>query len=227
MQVVFVADFFSDQILGGAESNDSVLISYLESNNFNVVKKHSAHCTLQALQAYKDEFFIISNFVGLSEASKQYITENCNYIIYENDHKYVATRDPSKFKNFDIPSAQVVNYHFYNKAKKVIVLSQICKDVLEKNKSVKQLKGDSRPFFKQHDRKYALECCRYVDRVIIFDEKTPYNLIKQLKPDIIVKGGDYRKEDVVGHDIAEVRIFNFVEGYSTSKVLKAQENNDV
>ena len=41
MQVVFVADFFSDQILGGAESNDSVLISYLESNNFNVVKKHS------------------------------------------------------------------------------------------------------------------------------------------------------------------------------------------
>lgn len=133
MQVVFVADFFSDQILGGAESNDSVLISYLESNNFNVVKKHSAHCTLQALQAYKDEFFIISNFVGLSEASKKYISENCNYIIYEHDHKYVATRDPSKFKNFDIPSEQVVNYNFYNKAKKVIVLSQICKDVIEKN----------------------------------------------------------------------------------------------
>ena len=98
---------------------------------------------------------------------------------------------------------------------------------LNSDKSVKQLKGDSRPFFKQHYSKYALECCRYVDRVIIFDEKTPYNLIKQLKPDIIVKGGDYRKEDVVGHDIAEVRIFNFVEGYSTSKVLKAQENNDV
>ena len=51
---------------------------------------------------------------------------------------------------------------------------------LNSDKSVKQLKGDSRPFFKQHDRKYALECCRYVDRVIIFDEKTPYNLIKQL-----------------------------------------------
>jgi len=92
---------------------------------------------------------------------------------------------------------------------------------LNSDRSVKDLKGDNRPFFKQCDRKYALECCKYVDRVIIFDEKTPYNLIKQLKPDIIVKGGDYRKEDVVGHDIAEVRIFNFVEGYSTSKVLKA------
>ena len=78
---------------------------------------------------------------------------------------------------------------------------------INSDESIKNLKGPSRPVFSVEDRKFMLESCKYVDGVVIFEEDTPYNLIKQLKPDIIVKGGDYRKEDVVGHDIAEVRIF--------------------
>ena len=96
---------------------------------------------------------------------------------------------------------------------------------LNSDKSVKKLKGESRPFNNQKDRKFALESCRYVDHVMIFDETTPYNLINQLKPDIIVKGGDYKKKDVVGHDIATVKIFKFVKGYSTTNVLKDKERN--
>jgi len=98
---------------------------------------------------------------------------------------------------------------------------------LNSDQSVKTLKGDSRPFFSEQDRKFALESCKYVDHVVIFQEETPYNLIKRLKPDIIVKGGDYKKKDVVGHNLAKVKIFKFVKGYSTTKVLEEKEENNV
>jgi len=87
------------------------------------------------------------------------------------------------------------------------------------DESVKNLKGPDRPFFSQEDRVFALMSCKYVDSVIVFEEDTPYGLIKELRPDIIVKGGDYSREDVVGCDLSEVQIFNFVEGYSTTKIL--------
>ena len=90
---------------------------------------------------------------------------------------------------------------------------------LNSDSSVASLKDPNRPFFSQEDRRFALESCRYVDRVVIFEEETPYDLIKMINPDIIVKGGDYKKKDVVGYDLAEVKIFNFIEGYSTTKVL--------
>jgi len=95
---------------------------------------------------------------------------------------------------------------------------------LNDDKSVKELKGETRPFFSEQDRKFALECCRYVDHVILFEEETPYNLIKKLAPDIIVKGGDYKKDEVVGHDLADIEIFNFIEGYSTTKTLEEKED---
>ena len=58
----------------------------------------------------------------------------------------------------------------------------------------------------------------------IFEEDTPYNLIKQQKPDIIVKGGDYNINGVVGNDLAEVHIFEFINGYSTTKIIKNISN---
>ena len=85
---------------------------------------------------------------------------------------------------------------------------------------VRCLKGVGRPYNNEADRKLVLEACRFVDEVIIFDEQTPWELIKRVKPDIVVKGGDYRKEDVVGNDLAEVKIFNFVDGYSTTGILE-------
>jgi len=94
---------------------------------------------------------------------------------------------------------------------------------LNSDASVRKLKGRSRPHFTQKDRKFMLQSCRYVDRVIIFDEDTPYNLIKSVKPDIIVKGGDYKEEEVVGNSLAEIKIFNYVEGYSTTSILGGVE----
>lgn len=90
---------------------------------------------------------------------------------------------------------------------------------LNSDKSVRKLKGPTRPVNNQEDRKKALESLKFVDEVVIFDEDTPYNLIQQLKPDIITKGGDYKAEFVVGNDLAIVVIIPFTDGYSTSKIL--------
>lgn len=91
---------------------------------------------------------------------------------------------------------------------------------LNTDASVKRLKGDERPINDQTTRKEQLELISTVDEVILFDEDTPYNLIKQLKPDLIVKGGDYTVEEIVGHDLAPVHIVATVENYSTSDTLK-------
>jgi D-beta-D-heptose 7-phosphate kinase/D-beta-D-heptose 1-phosphate adenosyltransferase len=71
----------------------------------------------------------------------------------------------------------------------------------------------------ENDRKRILEALRYVDEVVIFEEDTPYELILRLKPDFIVKGGDYRAHEVIGSDLCEVRIFETVDGYSTTEFI--------
>ena len=93
---------------------------------------------------------------------------------------------------------------------------------LNSNSSVRGLKGETRPFFDEKDREFALRSCRFVDEVFVFPEDTPLNLITSLQPDIIVKGGDYNPEEVVGSGLCEVRIFNYIEGYSTTKVLESK-----
>ena len=95
---------------------------------------------------------------------------------------------------------------------------------INSDKSVKKLKGVTRPINNQEDRKFLLESLECVDRVIIFDEETPYRLINEIKPDIIVKGGDYKIADVIGNDICKVKIFNYVKGYSTTKTIQDTSN---
>lgn len=86
--------------------------------------------------------------------------------------------------------------------------------------SITRLKGEGRPINNQEIRKFNLECVRFVDEVMIFEEDTPLELMKSLKPDIIVKGGDYEICSVVGSDIFDTRIFKYVEGFSTTKQLE-------
>lgn len=95
---------------------------------------------------------------------------------------------------------------------------------LNSDQSVKKLKGNTRPINNQQDRKIILESLKYVDEVILFEEETPYKLIKKIKPNIIVKGGDYTVEQVVGNDISEVVIFNYLNGYSTTQIIENISN---
>ena len=91
---------------------------------------------------------------------------------------------------------------------------------INSDSSVKRLKGDLRPINDQNTRKEALLELGFVDDVVIFEEDTPYEAIKEIQPDVIVKGGDYTVEQVVGNDIAKVEIFPTVKGYSTTKTIE-------
>ena len=91
---------------------------------------------------------------------------------------------------------------------------------LNSDDSVRRLKGTERPINTEKDRKFILESIKYIDEVLIFNEDTPYELIKHVKPSIIVKGGDYTESTVVGADLAEGKIFKFIDGYSTTKIIE-------
>lgn len=91
--------------------------------------------------------------------------------------------------------------------------------------SVRRLKGEHRPINDENSRKQVIASLFFVSAVVIFDEDTPYELIKKVQPDVLVKGGDYKPEQVVGADIVQarggqVRILDFVEGYSTTAIEK-------
>ena len=92
---------------------------------------------------------------------------------------------------------------------------------LNSDRSVKALKGEGRPINMQMDRAYILAALEAVDYVVVFDEDTPYDLIKAIEPHVLVKGGDYEGKDVVGQDIAdELKLVQFVDGKSTTKTIE-------
>lgn len=91
--------------------------------------------------------------------------------------------------------------------------------------SVKKIKGPNRPINNEDDRAYLLDNLKSVDYVIVFEEDTPYNLIKEIIPDLLVKGGDWKEDDIIGSDVVkenggEVKSLNFVENYSTTSVIE-------
>jgi len=92
---------------------------------------------------------------------------------------------------------------------------------INSDRSIRSIKGPGRPVNPEGDRKYILESVKYVDKVIIFDEETPLRLISDINPDIIVKGGDYKIAEVVGHKLAEVKIFDYLNEYSTTKIIES------
>lgn len=93
------------------------------------------------------------------------------------------------------------------------------------NESVKRLKGKNRPINDEYDRAYLLASLEVVDYVIIFNEDTPYELIKTIKPDILVKGKDYEDKEIVGSDIAkEVILIDFIKGKSTTTIIEKIKN---
>ena len=96
---------------------------------------------------------------------------------------------------------------------------------LNSNESVKRLKGESRPINDEYDRAYLLASLEVVDFVVIFEEDTPYELIKKIEPDVLVKGKDYEGKKVVGSDIVkEVKLIDFVEGRSTTAIIERIQN---
>ena len=96
---------------------------------------------------------------------------------------------------------------------------------LNSDASVKRLKGSSRPVNSEIDRAIVLSALSVIDYVAIFEEDTPYDLIYALQPDVLVKGGDWQPEEIVGNDIlakkgGKVISLNYYDGYSTTEIIE-------
>jgi len=97
---------------------------------------------------------------------------------------------------------------------------------LNSDQSVSRLKGPTRPINNQEDRAYILAALESVDYVVNFSEDTPYELIKLIQPDTLVKGADYQGKDVIGSDIAkELKLVKFIDGKSTTSTIKKIKEN--
>lgn len=96
---------------------------------------------------------------------------------------------------------------------------------LNSDKSVSRLKGNNRPIIDEYSRALLLASFSFVTAVVIFEEDTPYELIRAIQPDILVKGADYNIEDIVGYDVVtakggSVKTIEYLPGFSTSAIEK-------
>jgi D-beta-D-heptose 7-phosphate kinase/D-beta-D-heptose 1-phosphate adenosyltransferase len=100
---------------------------------------------------------------------------------------------------------------------------------LNSDSSVKKLKGDSRPVNSEQSRALILASLIMVDAVVIFNEETPLELIQQIKPDVLIKGGDYTIETIVGAEVVlnnggSVQVIPTEEGFSTTGIIEKISN---
>ncbi len=101
---------------------------------------------------------------------------------------------------------------------------------LNSDVSIKKLKGESRPIIDEKSRVILLASLSFVDAIVLFSEETPLNLISNLNPDVLAKGGDYKINTIVGHEIirkngGEVILVPFVEGFSSSNIVDKIKNS--
>jgi len=143
---------------------------------------------------------------------------------YENDKitKISKNNENIVFTNgcFDIlHSAHVELLKFSKKQGDVLVVG------LNSDESIKRLKGETRPINDIEERSKILSLFDFIDYIIIFSDDTPLNLIKALKPDILIKGSDYNKDNIIGKEyVKNIILFDFVQNKSSTRVINKIKN---
>lgn len=157
--------------------------------------------------------------------------------------KYDIIRNKIVFRKENL-SQELNRWHFQNKK---IVFTNGCFDILHRghveylakasdlgdylvlglntDSSIRRIKGENRPVNDEYARAMVIASLSFVTKVVFFDDDTPYELIKFVKPNILVKGDDYKAEDIVGYDIVkenggEIITVELTQGYSTTKIIE-------
>lgn len=173
--------------------------------------------------------------VGKTGTSSVYMREVRDYLANEDDgtfHKILHEADLETFRKDNADKKVVFTngcfdiLHVGHKRylQQAATLGDILVVGVNSDDSVKRLKGPERPINSEQDRAEMLCTMKFVDYVVIFTEDTPYELIKKIQPDVLVKGGDYKPEEVIGRDIVEARggrleLIKFVDGKSTTNII--------
>ena len=134
MKIIFIADVFvEDGISGGGELNNDEFIKIASSKGIDVFKVNSRFVTPKFINDNVGADFIVANFIQLSDESKNLLTSKVNYAIYEHDHKYLDSRNPSVFENYKAPKKNIINYEFYKCAKAILCQSKFHSDIVKLN----------------------------------------------------------------------------------------------
>ena len=133
MKYTFISDqFCEDGFSGGGEKCNQELINILISQGHSVQNIYPFFCSPDFINSCNADFFILGNFLTLPKESLEELSKH-KYFIYEHDHKYLATRDPSVFKNYIAPKSSIINYDFYKNAYKILCQSSLHKKIIELN----------------------------------------------------------------------------------------------
>ncbi len=192
-------------LVQGLQSNEMLMLANAAAA-IKVTKSGTAVVTIEELrQKY-----------GKAQCKLQDINSLVNIVNNNRDKKIVFTNGC-----FDILHLGHIKY--LKKAKR---LGDILIVAVNSDASVKRLKGENRPINLQQDRMEMLAELDFVDYIVSFEEDTPYELIKKINPDVLVKGGDYQIENIVGREIVEkkgglVTTIPFIEGKSTTGIIRA------
>ena len=139
MKVFYIADYFVEDIRGGAEICDNVLLTLLKDEQHKVVRFRSAEVSEKHFKLYNKLgfHFLISNFTRLGGEVKAVFMRNPGtYSIIEHDHKYIKHRDPSRYSDYKVPQQDLINEVFYANAKNVFAQSKMHAEVISKNLNI-------------------------------------------------------------------------------------------
>ncbi len=177
---------------------------------------------------------VVVSKLGSATANLEEILEIENRLDNKVDYKIINNNIEKVIKNLKSQNKKIVftngcfdilhigHVKYLQKAKR---LGDILIVGVNSNESVKRLKGKDRPINDEYDRAYLLASLEVVDFIIIFEEDTPYELIKNIEPDILVKGKDYKGKEVIGSDIAkELKLIDFENGKSTTAIIERIKN---
>lgn len=224
---------FEHEVYDVSGAGDTV-IAYVMSgfiNNFDILEAaYIANCAA-GIKVTK----LGTSPVALDEVEKVYGSKEHNNT-YGKSYKVVSLASLIKLikkrKNkrivFTNGCFDIIHFGHVGYLRKASSLGDILIVGLNSDSSVKRLKGKDRPINCQMERAEVLSAFEFVDYVVIFDEDTPIQLIQEIMPDVLVKGADYKKEEIIGREIVEknggrVEVLPFLEGRSTTGIVKKLE----
>ncbi len=144
MKIIFVADAFLDNgVYGGGELNNNELMNILNDSGHEVLKINSHILGPEDIKANKDCAWVVSNFINLSSDTINTFIDCAKYTIYEHDHKYIKTRNPSVYENYQAPQEDIINKDFYENALAVFCQSTKHADVAKKNLNISNIESVS------------------------------------------------------------------------------------
>jgi len=212
-------------VTGAGDIVTSVLTySYLQNKNILFASKVANYIGGKSVQTLGNYNLTLNDIHEYYESISY-----SNKIIYDSDFDNITNiskKNNVVFTNgcFDIlHSAHIKLLKFSKKQGDILVVG------LNSDDSIKRLKGTTRPINNIQERSTILAQFDFIDYIIIFEDDTPLNILKLLQPNIMVKGGDYKKEEIIGAEYAKnVILFNFINNKSTSLVIQkinSQKNN--